>query len=130
MKDFWLRRSLRRLRWSGRRGLRLGCRGRSRCGRGAALHPCCDRFSAERYVLFFPRIEKRKELRRYFVFALVCAQDRFECLRSADADIVVLLEIGRGWILVPSFFIFQGWCRHPVKITAAGNCCCHGDWVT
>src|ERR1043166_9933269 len=117
----------------------LGGCGRRRCGicgrgsrssrRRPALHPHRDWIPAQSYILTLDRIEIGKKLARNLLFALIRTDHGLECFRAAASDIVVLFEIGRGRILVPSVLLFEGRSRYAIEIPAPGNFCGDGNRI-
>src|SRR5205814_9008035 len=98
--------------------------------RDAAFHSHRERFAAQGYILFLGRIEITKQLSRDFVLPFVRAHDRLKCLYAADPDFVILLELGRGRILVPAAFVFERRRRDAIEISPAGDRCRDRERVT
>src|SRR4029077_8417684 len=110
----------RRRRW-------LGGHGRCRC---TALNSDCHRFAAQRHILFFCRVEIRKREHWQILLVLVRRNHRLEGLCAANANFIVLFELGRRRIFVPAPIVLEQWSIHPIEIAAARDSCCDCDWIT
>ena len=112
--------SRRRRRW-------LGGHGRCSC---TALNSDCHRFAVQRHILFFRRVEIRKCEHRQTLLVLVRRNHRLEGLCAADANFIVLFELGRRRIFMPAAVILEQRRIHPIEIAAPRDCCCDCDWIT
>ena len=68
--------------------------------------------------MFLDRIEIRKCEQRQSLLFLVRRKHRLESFRAADADLVVLFELGRRRIFVPTTLILYRWRIDAIEVAA------------
>src|SRR5262249_45551493 len=95
-----------------------------------ALDGDCHRLAVKRYILFFRRIEIRKCKQWQILLLLVRRNYHFESLCAADPNFIVLLELRRRRIFVPTVLILEQRRIYPIEIAASGDCCCDCDRIT
>ena len=88
-----------------------------------------NRLAPQRHVLFLRRIEVRKCEHWQRLLFLVWRQHRLECFCSADANFIILLELGRWRIFVPAALVFHNRGIDAIKVAAARYAGCDGDRV-
>src|SRR5207237_570334 len=63
------------------------------------------------------------------LFPFIGRKHHFESFCAADADLVILLELGGRRIFVPTVLVL--YCRSidAIEIAAPGYCRCNGNWI-
>src|SRR5205823_3367415 len=95
----------------------------------AALNINSDRIAAQRYILLFGWIEIRKCEKGNGLLLFIRREDHFESLRAADSNLVIILELGRRRIFMPTAVIFHGRRINTIEITPSGNYRCDSNRI-
>ena len=88
------------------------------------------RFAVQRQVSFFRRIEIRKCEQWQSLLVVVRRNHRLEGLGAANANFIVLFELGRRRIFMPTAVVLDQRSIHPIEIAAPRDCCRDCDRVT